>query len=131
MAGSLCNEHLLHGFDIAQAIGREWACPEPVADLALDVIGSVFLSFLDPAKAGDLQASFALEGGSARVCGQVRAGAMEPLGADADTDCSITGPSSQILLWLSGRVGWEGAGLSTSGRHPDLGPGLADKLVHF
>jgi hypothetical protein len=131
MAAGQCFDYLLHGFDMAQAVGRDWSMSESVADPTLDVFGPVILSLLDPVKAGDLQASFAIEGGSGRLCCRVRAGAIEPLDADADTDCSITGPSSQMLLWLSGRIGWEAAGLSASGRLPDVAPTLADKLVHF
>lgn len=59
-----CSELLLHSFDMARAVGREWACPESVADLVLTVQGPVLLTFpFDPAKASDLQASFAMEGG--------------------------------------------------------------------
>jgi uncharacterized protein (TIGR03083 family) len=129
MAGLQCFEYLLHGFDMARAVGTEWVCPESVADPALTTGGQLTTAFLDPAKATDLHASFAIEGGSERICCQVRAGTMEPLAANTDTDCSITGPSSQILLWLTGRIGWEDAGLSASGPRADLAPTLADKLV--
>jgi uncharacterized protein (TIGR03083 family) len=131
MVAAECLEYLLHGFDMARAVGRDWAFSEPAADLALAVVGPVFLFLLDPAKAGDLQASFAIEGGSGRICRQARAGSMEILDADADADCSIAGPSSQLLVWLTGRVGWDDAELSASGRRPDVARTLADKLVHF
>jgi uncharacterized protein (TIGR03083 family) len=131
MVAAECLEYLLHGFDMAEAVGRDWAFSEPAADLALAIVGPVFLFLLDPAKADDLQASFAIEGGSGRICRQARAGSMETLDHDADTDCSITGPSSQMLLWLTGRVGWDIAGLCASGRRPEVAPTLADRLVHF
>jgi hypothetical protein len=130
MAGIQCFEYLLHGLDMARAVGRDWPLPESIADPALAVVGPVLLAFPDPAKVGDLQASFAIESGCSRICCQVHDGRIEPVGTDADTDCSITGRSSQILLWLTGRVGWEAAGLSASGRLPEVAPTLADKLMN-
>ena len=105
MAAIRCNEYLLHGFDMARAVGQDWTFSESVADPTLAVMGPILMSFLDPAKADDLEASFAIEARSGRFCGQAGASVMDPLDADADADCSITGPSSQILLWLTGRVG--------------------------
>jgi hypothetical protein len=131
MAAIRCNEYLLHGFDMARAVGQDWTFSESAADLTLDVMGPILMSFLDPAKADDLEASFAIEARSGRFCGQAAGGVMDPLAADDDTDCSIMGPSSQILLWLTGRVGWEDAKLSASGPRPEVAPTLADKLVHF
>jgi hypothetical protein len=129
MAGGQCFEYLLHSFDMARAVRREWSCPETVADAALATVGPVRISFFDPDAGRDLEASFAIEGGSGRICCQVRAGTMELLDADADTDCSITGPSSQVLLWLTGRAGWEDAKLSASGPRPEVAPSLAATLV--
>jgi uncharacterized protein (TIGR03083 family) len=131
MAGGLCSEYLLHGFDMARAVGRQWSCPESAADSALAGIGSVYLSLLDPEKAGDLRASFAIEGQFGRFSCQVHNGTIEPFDSNADTDCTITGPSAQVLLWLSGRAGWADTTLSASGPRPDLAPSLADRLVHF
>ena len=131
MSAVQCFEYLLHGFDMSRAVGRQWACSESVADPTLPLLVPFIVASLDPAKAGDLEASFALERGFGRICYQARAGTMEPLDADADTDCSITGLTSQILLWLTGRVGWEDARLSASGRLPDVAPTLADRLVHL
>jgi hypothetical protein len=131
MAAFECFEYLLHGFDMVRAVGREWASSDSAADPTLAVAGPVILSFLDPAKAGDVDASFAIEGGSSRVCGQMRAGIMEPLDGGAETDCSITGSSSQILLWLTERANWKEAGLSASGRRSELAPTLAERLMQF
>jgi uncharacterized protein (TIGR03083 family) len=117
-------EYYLHGFDMAQAVGHKWACPEAATDSTLAVTGPVLLSGLDPEIAGDLKGSFAIEGQFGRICCDVHSGVTEALDADADTDCSIIGPSSKLLLWLTGRVGWEDAGLSASGMRPEIANSL-------
>ena len=42
------------------------------------------------------------------------------LASDSEVDCSIMGAPPQLLLWLSGRSGWDTAKLSASGKMPEL-----------
>lgn len=129
MIAAICNEYLLHGYDMARAVGREWSCPESAADLGWSVVSPLWIAFFNPEMAGDLEGSFAVESPRGRICYQIRAGAMELLSPDADTDCTIVGPSSQLLVWLSGRTGWENANLLALGPRPELAPSLASSLI--
>jgi uncharacterized protein (TIGR03083 family) len=128
MAAFQCYEYLLHGYDMARGAGRHWHWQEPAADAALTMMGPVltYMFGLNPDAAGELHGSFAIESPRARLCLDVRHGVMELLDRDVDTDCSIVGSSSQVLLWLSGRAGWEDAGLTASGPRPDLAKSLTD-----
>jgi hypothetical protein len=50
MVAAECLEYLLHGFDMARAVGRDWDFSEPAADLALAVVGPVFFVSARPRK---------------------------------------------------------------------------------
>jgi hypothetical protein len=101
----------------------------------LAVIGPLMASLFNAEVAGDLTASFALDSLGGRICYQVRSGTMEAVTslntADADIDCSIAGDSSQLLLWLTERTGWDDAGLSASGPQRHLAPSLPGLLFHL
>jgi hypothetical protein len=120
LAANLCNEYLLHGFDVARAVGREWSCPEPAADTTLAVMAPLILTLFNPESAADLTASFAIDSPRTRVCFEVDAGALNIIDTDAPIDCSIAGPSSRLLLWLTRRTGWDDARLKASGTRPNL-----------
>jgi uncharacterized protein (TIGR03083 family) len=122
-------EYLLHGADIASAVGREWSCPEPAAEVVVAMLASELLAFRFVREAaGNLDATFAIESPGVRLCYQVCGGSLKRLDAEADTDCSVTGAAGRLLLWLSGRTGWEEATLSPSGRRPDLAPRFLGSL---
>jgi uncharacterized protein (TIGR03083 family) len=130
ISAGACNEYLLHAYDMARAAGREWSCPESAADLSWAVVSPLWGAYnFNPEAAGHLEGSFAIESPNGRVCFQMRPGSMELLKPDAETDCTIVGPSSQLLVWLSGRAGWEGVNLLASGPRPDLAPFLASSLI--
>jgi hypothetical protein len=122
----IVNEYLLHGADMASAVGRQWSCPESAADTAFGLMAPLLVPYVfDSEVAGTLDGSFALGGTGGRLCYQVHSGTIEPVDPETDADCSISGPSSQWLLWLGGRAEWEDAGLSASGPRAELAPRFA------
>jgi hypothetical protein len=68
LTANLFNEYLLHGYDMARAVGREWSCPEPAADTTLAVMAPLILTLFNPESAADLTASFAIDSPRSRVC---------------------------------------------------------------
>jgi uncharacterized protein (TIGR03083 family) len=119
-------EQLLHGADMAFGVGREWSYPASAADVAYAEVAPLLVpSHFDSGAADDLDASFAIDGPGGRFCYQVRAGAIDALAEDADTDCSISASSGQWMLWLSGRTSWEESGFATSGGRAELAPRIA------
>jgi hypothetical protein len=108
-------EYLLHGADMAFAVGRDWSGSEPAADTAVAMMTPFLLrSGFDSEAAGDLDASFAVDTPGGRFSNQVRSGGIKRLDEGVGTDCSISGASSHWLLWLSGRSDWEDSELSAS-----------------
>ena len=43
-------------------------------------------------------------------------------------DCAVGGNPADLMLWLSGRADWDEAGLSASGKRPELGPMMTAML---
>jgi uncharacterized protein (TIGR03083 family) len=125
LTATLCREQLLHGFDIASAVGRPWTSPEAVAGPAFAMMDLPTVYMFNPESAGDLRATFALESPCWRSCYAVGAGAIELLDPTIEVECTITGPSSQLLMWMSGRTPWKHAGLAASGPRSDLAPTFA------
>jgi uncharacterized protein (TIGR03083 family) len=128
-----CYEYLLHGVDMMWAVGQPWSCPEQAATttFAFIFLAPSLAARFDAHKAHDVDATFSVGVDDVtRFCVQIRTGAIELLLPGADTDCSVTGAASQLLLWLSGRSDWEKAGLSATGRRADLAPLVAELLVN-
>ena len=61
MAGILFGEELLHGYDIATAIGRPWLLGQADAELVLAAYAPAFGFFLNPETTRRLSAGFGLE----------------------------------------------------------------------
>jgi uncharacterized protein (TIGR03083 family) len=129
MIAALLVEYLLHGADMAFALGREWRCPESAADTAFAAITPFILPLhFDSRAANDLDASFGLERPDCRFSYRVRSGRLEPLNQQTDTDCSMSGSSSQWLLWLGGRAEWGDVRLTASGNRAELAQPFAGNL---
>jgi uncharacterized protein (TIGR03083 family) len=127
---ALSYEYLLHGADLAWAVDRVWSCPELAADSTIVPVARNMAVIFDPQAAGGINASFAIKSPSTRCCYKVSDGSIEILDAAADVDCSIAGSSSRLLLWLTGRAGWEEARLSASGRESQLAPSFTDLFIN-
>lgn len=105
----LIGEQLLHGYDMAQALGAEWPLePEP-ARLVVQIWPSLLHLLLDSAGANGVDAAFeiAVDG-----CPPVLAWfcdgtvSIDPP-ENRPADCRLSGDPVTWLLALYGRVGWE------------------------
>ena len=128
ISAAMCNEYLLHSYDMVRAVGREWSCPEAAADVGWSVVSPFWIALFNPEMAGHVEGSFAIESPHDRICYQVRSGSMEVLNPDVDTDCTIAGLSSELLVRLSGRKGWEDTNLLASGPRPEMARSVASLL---
>jgi hypothetical protein len=131
--GILCvvqiNEYLLHWADMAFAVGRDWSCPESAAETVFTILAPILIPlFFDSSAAGDLNASFALEAPGVRLAYRARSGDLEALDEEIDCDCSISGPASRWLLWLTGRVEWDDRVHLARGPRAELSPRFADSF---
>src|SRR5262249_27134317 len=88
----LINEYLLHGADMAAAVGRDWSCPESAAEIPFAIQAPIVVPyFFDSSAAGALDGSFALDTPRVRLGYRVRSGNIEALAEETEYDCSITG----------------------------------------
>jgi uncharacterized protein (TIGR03083 family) len=117
----LGNEILMHGWDIASAVGMAFADDE-AALAVVDILIPVLAPLVDP-DALKLGGRVAID-----LDGDVRHGyELAPDGATyiaagpgVDFDCIVHGPAFELLLWRGGRGEWPGAGLRASGARPEL-----------
>jgi uncharacterized protein (TIGR03083 family) len=123
-----CWEYLLHGYDIEAAVGRPWACPDGLADQTMVAMSTTLRGLINTKAAAEVRASVAIESPAIRICYALKEDGAELLASDSEVDCSITGAPAQLLLWLSGRSGWNTAKLSASGTMPELGQVMTGML---
>jgi len=119
-------ELVLHGYDMATAVGSAWPINSHDAQLVLYGYRSYLGGLVQPQMAGGLTASYAIEldGGGSFVVhfvdGQYRTETVSPEPAD----CTISADPVALLLAASGRITqWEAIALGTfraEGSRPDL-----------
>jgi uncharacterized protein (TIGR03083 family) len=117
----LANEVLMHGWDIAHAVGMAFADDE-AAVAVLDILIPLLASLVDPdaLKLGG-RVAIRLEGGVSHGYELAPEGATYMAGGPGvDFDCIVDGPAFVLLLWRGGRSQWPGAGLRASGARPEL-----------
>jgi hypothetical protein len=122
----LGNEILMHGWDIAHAIGAAFVDDEAALPV-LAALTAVSAPFIDP--------ETLKTPGCIALCpqgGPIYGYELAPEGATyipgdsgVEFDCLVHGPAFALLLWRGGRVEWDHAGLQTSGSRPELGPTFA------
>lgn len=130
LASATClvlEEVLVHGYDIAKAIGRPWPIAARHASLAVDGLTSVLPLMVNPQTAGTVTATYAIHvRGGSRFVVRFQGGALtvEPLSA-APFDCHISADPVAFLLVSMGRVSqWRAVArgkLVAWGRKPWLG----------
>jgi hypothetical protein len=139
LAGLMCislGEHLLHGYDIARAVGSPWPIDALDALLVLSGYRRCYGSWLNGDAASGLTAGYRVElrGGDAFTV-RVSAGVchLEP-GDTGFVDCTIAADPVAYLLVRSGRMTqWEAIALglfSTSGAKPELGLTFMDLFAY-
>jgi hypothetical protein len=105
----LIGEQLLHGYDIAQALGVDWPIEGEPARLTLEAVLPLLPDLVDSEAAKGVEAVYelAIDGGP-RVMARFRDGAGSiGLAEGAVVDCQLSGGPVAWLLALYGRVAWE------------------------
>jgi uncharacterized protein (TIGR03083 family) len=139
LAGLVCicvGEHLLHGYDIATAVGSPWPIDPHHAELVLYGYGPVYANVLNPATTRGLTASYGIElrgGPSFTVRFVDGTYSLEPPDSGA-VDCTISADPVAYLLVAAGRMTqWEAIALgliSAGGKRPELALGFVPLFVY-
>jgi uncharacterized protein (TIGR03083 family) len=126
---------LLHGYDIARAVGRPWPIPAGQAALALAGSTQAFCICLNPATTAGHTAAYGIElrGGLGELTVRFIDGrySVEPPGGSVD--CTISADPVALLLVASGRmIQFEAIALgllSTGGHRPELALGFTSLFI--
>jgi hypothetical protein len=129
-------EHLLHGYDIARAVGSPWPIDPLNALLVLSGYRRCYGSWLDGEAASGLTAGYRIElRGADAFTVRVSAGVchLEPRDTGV-VDCTIAADPVAYLLIRSGRMTpWDAIALglySTGGPRPELGLTFMDLFAY-
>jgi hypothetical protein len=135
-AGVLLGEELLHGYDIATAIGRPWPIDPAGAELVLAAYAPVLGFILNPETTRGLSAGFGIE---LRGIGEMTVRfidgvfGLQEAGA-APVDATISADPVSFLMVGAGRLSrYEAIALgllSVGGNHPDLAIGFWDLFLY-
>lgn len=128
----LASESLLHGYDMAGALGVPWRLSRADALLVLDCYVP---SVIDPEAAAGLTASYAIAArGADRWTLRFVDGECTLDPENGDVDCTLSVDPAAFLLALSGRMApWPAFALgpfAVEGPRPELGAGFFD-LIRF
>ncbi|MDQ6946961.1 MAG: maleylpyruvate isomerase N-terminal domain-containing protein, partial [Actinomycetota bacterium] len=123
----LLGEQLVHGYDIARAVGRKWPITPEEAGLVFEGVRSMMPLAVNPDTTGDLAATFELRVGRlSRFVVRVADGkALVDPPEQYRVDCHIAGTPVALMLVGYGRISqWRAIGrgrLIAWGRKPWLG----------
>ena len=124
---TMLSELLLHGFDIATALGLAWSPSDqiagPASALFAEVAPLVFRKEESVRHAGRYWFEAAPQPGWGFT---IAYSEITPSAADESVDCRITGRPFQLMLWQSGRVNWEDSELNASVRLQAATPSLME-----
>jgi uncharacterized protein (TIGR03083 family) len=135
LASLVLGEPVLHGYDVAAAVGAPWPIDPGHAALVLDSYRAFYLApQLSPPKALRPEATYRLEvAGVAPFSVGVTGGAVAEVPPAAGADCVISADPVSALLVISGRLcRWPAialGGLRFTGGRADLGPRFFDLFV--
>jgi uncharacterized protein (TIGR03083 family) len=125
-------EQLLHGYDIATAVGAPWPIEPVHADLVVHGYGPYYGSMVDPEMARGVTATFGVDlrdGSSFTVRFHDGGHRLEP-SRSGPVDCTISADPVAFLLMWSGRMSaWEAIALNlyvADGKDSRLGPRFMD-----
>jgi uncharacterized protein (TIGR03083 family) len=132
LAGVLLGEVVMHGYDMAYALGRPWPIDPGHAGLILGAYGPLFPLVVDPERAKDHSAGYALDlGGGPIVTLRFTDGVLglEPPGM-GPVDVTICSDPVTFLMVADGRLSqYEAIALgrmSATGDRPELAVGFKD-----
>jgi uncharacterized protein (TIGR03083 family) len=128
-------EPLLHGYDVATAVGVPWPIDPEHAALAVGGYLRVLYSLLfQPAASTGLEATYRVEvEGTDTFHARIANGTYAQAEAPGSVDCVISADPVTALLVISGRLSqWAAIALGRltfTGDRPELGPRFADLFV--
>ena len=134
MLGILLGEVLLHGRDIAKAVGQAWAIDKGDARLVLASTMGLLPLLVNPEATAGVNASYDIRiRGGARVALRIHNGEATVTSADGSVDCHVSADPVAMLLVSYGRQSqWPPAltgKLLAWGRKPWLGMRMTRYLV--
>jgi hypothetical protein len=139
LAGLVCicvGEHLLHGYDIAAAVGSPWPIDPLHAQLVLYGYGPIYANVLNSATTQGLTASYGIElrGGPSFTVRFVDGEYGLELPDSGPVDCTISADPVAYFLVATGRMSqWEAIALGligAGGPRAELALGFVDLFVY-
>ncbi|MGH9071485.1 MAG: maleylpyruvate isomerase family mycothiol-dependent enzyme [Acidimicrobiales bacterium] len=122
----LLGEQVMHGFDIAKALGRSWHIPKSDAHLILQAARAMIPKMADPEAIGRTTATYRLHlGGTSGFVVRCADGALQVQAPGSQrVDCHVAADPVTFLLLGYGRISlWQAIGrakMATWGRKPWL-----------
>jgi hypothetical protein len=136
LAGVLLGEVVMHGYDVAYALGRPWPIDPGHAGLILGAYGPLFPHIVDPEASKGHSAGYALDfGGGPALTVRFTHGVigLEPPGM-GPVDVTICSDPVTFLMVADGRLSqYEAIALgrmSATGDRPELAVGFKDLFVN-
>lgn len=125
-------EPLLHGYDIATAVGVSWPIDPEYAALSVSAYRLVYPAIFQPSAAG-LDATYRIDiAGAEPFSVRIAGGTYEEVPGDPDVDCVISADPVTALMVISGRLSrWPAialGGLRFAG-DSEIGPRFFDLFV--
>jgi hypothetical protein len=131
LASLIVAEQILHGYDLAKAVGSPWPIDPAQALLALGACAPLLGQILNPATAGGHTAAYRIElrGGPSLTVRFTR-GSFDLAPPEGPADVAISADPVAFLLIFTGRMSrWDAIAcnlLAVSGTRTDLGLAFAD-----
>lgn len=127
-------EPILHGYDIATAVGRPWPIDPGQAVLPLGAYRLGLPAMFQPPASAGLEATYHLDiVGADPLFVRIADGSYKELPATPSVDCVISADAVTALLVISRRLSkWPAIALGTlsfAGEHPEIGPGFFDAFI--
>jgi uncharacterized protein (TIGR03083 family) len=124
-------EPLLHGYDIASAVGVPWPIDPRYAALAVAAYPLMYPVILRPAATAGLEATYRVDiAGTDPLCARIAGGTYAALPDTPEVDCVVSADPVAALLVLFGRLSrWPAIALGRlrfSGPRPEIGPRFFD-----
>jgi uncharacterized protein (TIGR03083 family) len=130
----LLGEYVLHGYDIATALGLPWPIDAGQAALVVGAYRMFLPSIFRPSAAAGLQATYHIDvGGTDPFFVRIADGRCQPLDAASAVDCTVCADPVTALLVQAGRLSqWPAIALGRltfTGQRPEAGPRFAGLFV--
>ena len=130
----LLGEYLLHGYDVAGAVGQPWPIDPEHAALVVAAYRLAYGLMFQPEAAAGLQATYRINvPATDPFFVRVTDGTYEEIAAPPSVDCTISCDPVTALMVQSGRIKqWPAIALGRltfTGDRPEVGPRFADLFV--